>query len=140
LKIYQNLVAIIFGSFLCLVMACSSTMLRGTVLTSENQPATNLEIEVSAELDSEVIKTTKVNKTNGIFILKGLEPNSSYKIIAECKKDETKAVAENVYINKGKNQLRSNKLILPTHITPSAEKDTSSRIPPEQGTIVPDSP
>jgi preprotein translocase subunit SecF len=140
-KTYLYLLAIILSGWLCLVMACSSTMLRGTVLTADNRPGTNLEIKVSAELDSHIIKTTKVNPKTGSFILKGLESNKSYKIIAECSKDETKAVAENVYLDKGKNELQSNKnLTLPIRTTAPASTDTSSPPPSDKGGSKFDSP
>jgi len=138
LRNYAKIEALVFMMWLCLVLACASTQLQGRVWTTEKEPAKNLRIVVKADPGG---KFAYVNKQNGSFVLKGLEPNTAYAITAVCEEDNTRARVENVYINKGKNELQPNKmLILATHITPPASADTSSPPDPGKGRTIPEKP
>lgn len=135
---YAKMEALVLMLWLCLVLACASTQLQGRVWTTEKEPAKNLKIVVKAEPGG---KFAYVNKQSGGFVLKGLEPNTAYAITAICEEDNTRARVENVYINKGKNELQPNKmLILATHITPPASADTSSPAEPGKGRTIPEKP
>jgi hypothetical protein len=138
LRTYAKIEALAYMLCLCLILACASTQLQGQVWTVDKEPAKNLKIVVKAEPGG---KFAYVDKQNGSFLLKGLVPNTAYAITAICEEDNTKARVENVYINKGKNELQSNKmLILATHIEAPASADTSSPAEPGKGQAIPEKP
>ncbi len=135
---YAKIEALVLLMWSCLVFACASTQLHGQVWTPEKEPAKNRRIVVKAEPGG---KFTYVDKQNGSFVLKGLEPNTAYAITAECEEDNTRARVENVYITKGRNELQSNKmLILATDIMAPASADTSSPAEPNKGRVIPEKP
>ncbi|MFQ6033039.1 MAG: hypothetical protein ACE5K2_08980 [Candidatus Zixiibacteriota bacterium] len=123
--------------FLCFFSACAKTQLCGSVYTPDKEPARGLKVLIKAEPGG---KSTRL-KEDGSFILKGLKPNTIYRIEAICEADNTRARVDNIYIEKGKNQLPENKmLILATHIPTEAREDTTKPIDPGKGRTVPENP
>lgn len=133
---------ILLVTLLSLLAACSSTRLTGSVLTSEKEPAAGLEVLVTAEPGdgSKGIKSTQM-KPDGTFELKGLEPNTIYRVTAICEADNSRARVDNVFVTKGKNELPENKvLILAVHRPTPAIEDTSKGIESVKGKVIPENP
>jgi len=128
---------IILLVLLSLLAACSSTRLSGSVLTSEKKPAAGLEVLIKAEPGGRSARM----KQDGSFVLKGLEPNTIYRITAICEADNSRARVDNIYVTKGKNELPENKmLILAIHKPTKAIEDTSKGIEQGKGKVIPENP
>jgi hypothetical protein len=127
---------------LSLLAACSSTRLTGSVLTAEKKPAAGMEVLIKAEPGdgSKGTRSTRM-KPDGTFDLRGLEPNTIYRITAICEADNTRARVDNIYVTKGKNELAENKmLILAVHKPTPAIEDTSKGIESGKGKVIPENP
>ncbi len=136
MKDYARVKLTVLLLLLCFISACASTRLQGVVYTPDKERATG-KILVIAEPGG---KSTWI-KEDGSFILKGLEPNTVYDIIAICEKDNTRARVETVPIKKGNNELPENKmLILAVRIPTEAREDTSKIDPGSKGRPVPEPP
>jgi len=136
LRDYARVKLTVLLLFLCFISACASTRLQGVVYTPDKERASG-KILIKAEPGG---KSTWI-KEDGSFILKGLEPNTVYNVIAICEKDNTRAQVENVYIEKGKNELPENKmLILAVRIPTEAREDTSKAKDPGKGKVRPEKP
>jgi hypothetical protein len=136
LKDYVGAKLLVLLVFLCFLSACASTRLQGVVYTPDKERASG-KILIKAEPGG---KSTWI-KEDGSFILKGLEPNTVYSIMAICETDNTRARVENVYIEKGKNDLPENKmLILAIRIPTEAIQDTSKDMDKGKGKVKPEKP
>lgn len=122
---------------LSLFSGCAVTQLHGTIYTADKEPAKNLKILVKAEPGNRSTYTRK----DGSFILRGLEPNTAYSIIATCEADNTTVRVENIYIKKGKNLLPENKiLILAIHKPAEPQEEPTEQINDDTGPTVPEKP